>query len=111
MPFFVVKNTRTPLELPNGSLVFPNAFSIYPRKETACPQERAFRIDILSARVLNFFPSFECSFDCQKILMFGVIGVLFNRSASPSKPPTACRAIGIFRKTFGQRILELSIKR
>jgi hypothetical protein len=54
---------------------------------------------VLTNGVLHYFPFFECSFDRQKILMFSIVGMLLDGSASPSKPPTACGANGIFRKS------------
>src|SRR5450759_4129368 len=42
--------------------------------------------------------------------MFAVVGMFLDGSTSPSEPATACRANGIFRENFGQRIRELVIK-
>ena len=42
--------------------------------------------------------------------MLAVVGMLLDSCASPSEPATACRANGIFRENFGQRIRELVIK-
>ena len=65
---------------------------------------------VLTTDVLDGFPFLECSFNRQKILMFGIFGMLLDGSASPSEPTTACRANGILRKNLGQRFGELLIK-
>lgn len=65
---------------------------------------------VLTTDVLDGFPFLECSFNRQKILMFGIFGMLLDGSASPSEPTTACRANGILRQNLGQRFGELLIK-
>jgi len=52
---------------------------------------------------------FECGFDCQKMSMLAVVGLLHDGSASPCESATPCRANGIFRENLRQRIRELTI--
>jgi hypothetical protein len=54
---------------------------------------------VLTPYVLDGFPFLECSLDCNKILVLGIFGMLFDGSASPGKPSAPSGANRVFRKT------------
>ena len=60
---------------------------------------------------LQCLPLLECGFDCLKISMLAVFGMLFDGDASPGKPTTGCRTNGVFGQNVCQRLGELAIKR
>ena len=79
---------------------------LYPRKRTCGVQLML----ILTPNVLDGFPFLECSLDCNKILMLGIFGMLFDGRTGPSKPSAPSAASRVFRKNLGQGFGELLIK-
>ena len=69
----------------------------HPRKRRTRPAAKL----VLTSNVLDGFPFLECSFDCNKILMLGIFGMLFDCRTGPSKPSAPIGANRVFRKNLG----------
>ena len=65
---------------------------------------------VLTSHVLDGFPFLECGLDCNKILVLGIFGMLFDGRTGPSKPSAPSGANRVFRKDLGQGFGELLIK-
>ena len=56
---------------------------------------------VLMSHVLDGFPFLECSLDCNKILVLGIFGMLFDGSTGPSKSSAPSKANRVFREDLG----------